>query len=262
MGKLRKGKKVGLALGGGAVLGASHVGVLKALEEHEIEVGWITGTSIGALVASMYIFGVDLNKIREFALDLSWRDIGKISISKFGLFSNKKIKNILDELIGDVTFEQARIPAAFVATNILDGSKVVLNKGSVAEAVMASTCIPGIFRPVKKEGMLLVDGGIVENLPIATLHEMGAGFIIAVDLNARFTYKKPENIIHVMLNSFHYALMHSAKVQSGHADIMIAPDLSDFNRVDVHQTADLIEKGYQEAQKVLNEELSKKSWWG
>ncbi len=262
MGKLRKGKKVGLALGGGAVLGAAHVGVLKALEEYEIEVGWITGTSIGALVASLYMFDVGFEKLREFAIDLSWRDIGKISLSKFGLFSNKKIVDLLHESIGEVTFEQSRIPAAFIATNILDGSKVVLDKGSVAEAVMASTCIPGVFRPVEKDGMMLVDGGIVENVPIATLRDMGAGFVIAVDLNAKFAYKKPENIIHVLLNSFHYALMHSAKAQAGEADIMITPDLSDFNRVDAHQTSDLIEKGYQEAKKVLDEELSRKSWWG
>jgi NTE family protein len=260
--KLRKGKKVGLALGGGAVLGAAHIGVLRALKEHDIEIGWITGTSIGALVASLYVFDKDFDKVSEIAIDLNWKKIGKISLSRYGLFSNKKIKRFLDEAIGEVTFEQAGIPLAFVATNILNSEKVVLNKGDIAEAVMASTCIPGIFKPVKHNGMLLVDGGIVENVPVPTLRDMGAGRIIAVDLNARYTYKKPENILQVLANSFHYTLMHAAKAQSGDADILIQPDLSGFNRIDTHQTPGLIEKGYEEAKKVLKEELSKKSWWG
>jgi NTE family protein len=260
--KLRKNKKIGLALGGGAVLGAAHIGVLRALKEHDIEIGWITGTSIGALVASLYVFDKDFDKISEIAIDLNWKKIGKISLSKYGLFSNMKIRNFLKDTIGEVSFEQAGIPLAFVATNILNGEKVVLNKGDIAEAVMASTCIPGIFKPVKYDGMLLVDGGIAENVPVPTLRDMGAGRIIAVDLNAKYTYKKPENILQVLANSFHYTLMHAAKAQSDDADILIQPDLSGFNRVDTHQTTELIERGYQEAKNVLNKELSKKSWWG
>jgi NTE family protein len=260
--KLRKNKKFGLALGGGAVLGAAHIGVLRALKEHDIEIGWITGTSIGALVASLYVFDKDFDKVSEIAIDLNWKKIGKISLSRYGLFSNKKIKRFLDEAIGEVTFEQAGIPLAFVATNILNGEKVVLDKGDIAEAVMASTCIPGIFKPVKHNGMLLVDGGIVENVPVPTLRDMGAGRIIAVDLNAKYTYKKPENILQLLANSFHYTLMHAAKAQSDDADILIQPDLSDFNRIDTHQTPGLIEKGYEEAKKVLKEEFSRKGWQG
>lgn len=260
--KLRKNKKFGLALGGGAVLGAAHIGVLRALKEHDIEIGWITGTSIGALVASLYVFDKDFDKVSEIAIDLNWKKIGKISLSRYGLFSNKKIKRFLDEAIGEVTFEQAGIPLAFVATNILNGEKVVLDKGDIAEAVMASTCIPGIFKPVKHNGMLLVDGGIVENVPVPTLRDMGAGRIIAVDLNAKYTYKKPENILQLLANSFHYTLMHAAKAQSDDADILIQPDLSDFNRIDTHQTPGLIEKGYEEAKKVLKEEFSRKGWRG
>lgn len=177
MKKLQKNKKIGLALGGGAVLGAAHIGVLKALEELEIEIGWITGTSIGSLVASLYAFGVDCNKVQDLAIDLSWSDIAGFSLSKFGLLSNKNIQKFLQKHIGDATFDQANIPLAVIATNITTGQKVVLNKGKVAYAVMASCCIPGIFKPVTINDILLVDGGIVENVPVSPLKDLGADFL-------------------------------------------------------------------------------------
>lgn len=248
-----KENKVGLALGGGAVLGAAHIGVLKALDELEISIGWISGTSIGALVACLFAFGKDESKVMDLAIDLSWRDIAGISFSKYGLFSNEKIETFLIENIGDVTFDQANIPLAIVATDITTGEKVIFREGNVAQAVMASTCIPGIFQPVEVDGRLLVDGGIAENIPVSPLKEMGVDLIIAVDLNAKHDYGKPNNIVGVLLNSFHYALINSAKLQTARANIHIKPDLSSFNRMKLSQTEDLIEKGYNETMKHLSE---------
>jgi NTE family protein len=116
---------------------------------------------------------------------------------------------------------------------------------------MASTCIPGIFIPVEIEKKLLVDGGIVENVPITPLKEMGADYIIAIDLNAEYSHKKPDNILEVLLNTFDFTLMNATKLQTEKADFLIKPDLSSFSIVDANQTADLIEKGYTEASKEL-----------
>ncbi len=244
-------KKIGLALGGGAVLGAAHIGVLKALEELNIKVSYLTGTSIGALIGSIYAFHKDYTAAKEVVIDLTWRDISSLSISKFGLFSNQKMHDFVQETIGDVSFDQADIPMAFVATNITTGEKVILNQGKVAEAVMASSCIPGLFHPVEINDTLLVDGGIVENVPISPLAEMGADYIIAIDLNTNHTYQQPQNLIDVLLNTFHFTLSTATKVQTKPADVLIKPDLSAFSRVDVKHAQGLMDAGYNETLKAF-----------
>ncbi len=253
MKKYGENEKIGLALGGGAVLGAAHIGVLKALEESDIPVSYVAGTSIGALISAFLAFGKGWEEITEVLKDLNWLDISGISLSQFGLLSNKKLGRIIIENMGDVSFDEALIPLAMVATDISTGEKVVLKKGSVATAVMASTCIPGIFVPVEVNGKILVDGGIVENVPVTTLKDMGADLIIGVDLNSKHTFKKPRNIVEVLLRSFDFTLKTATKLQTEQADILVEPDLSSFNMVDVDQMDDLIEKGYQEANLVFHQ---------
>ena len=244
-------EKVGLALGGGAVLGAAHVGVLRAVEEVDVEISYITGTSIGAFVAALYAFGKNWEEIKEIALELDWMDITSISLSRYALLSNEKLGDLLVKHIGNVNIEDSDMPLALVATDAATGEKVVLDKGAVADAVMASTCIPGIFVPVEIDNRLLLDGGIVENVPINTVRAMGAEFIIGVDLNSKHEYQKPNNILDVLLNSFHFLMSYSTKLQTEDADLLIEPDLSAFNRSGMDQLEDLIEKGYEDAQKTL-----------
>ncbi|NIT59000.1 MAG: patatin, partial [Aliifodinibius sp.] len=129
---------IGLALGGGATLGAAHVGVLRALEEAEIEIDCIAGTSIGALVGALYAFGMSVDKIETIALDLDWPDISGLALSKMGLLNNKAMGKLLDTYLGDVQFDEAQIPFAAVATDIATGEKVILETGDVSEAVKAS----------------------------------------------------------------------------------------------------------------------------
>jgi NTE family protein len=128
---------------------------------------------------------------------------------------------------------------------------VVLKEGSVAKAVMASTCIPGVFVPVEFGDRLLVDGGIVENVPVTPLQSMGADTIIGVDLNAGYPRRKPKNIIEVLLRSFELTLKTATKMQAEKADVLIEPDLSSFNMVDITQKEELMERGYQQAMDVL-----------
>ena len=236
--------KTGLALGGGAVLGAAHVGVLKALREHQIKIDCITGTSIGALVGAFYAFGKSVDEIESVAAELSWLDVTSFSLTKYGLLSNKSLGKLITDHLGDCRMESADIPFAVVATDIATGEKVVINEGPVAEAVMASTCLPGIFKPVRWGERFLVDGGIVENVPVMTLRELGATRTIGVDLNAKQGSSSPKNILEVMTNSFHFLIKSTTRMQVQDCDLLIEPDLSKFNMVDTRKTKKLIEQGY------------------
>lgn len=251
MKQILKNKKIGLALSGGAALGAAHIGALRALDEFDIHIDYIAGTSIGAFIAAFSAFNKKWDEIETIAKELKWLDVSSISLSRSGLLSNKKLGELITDHIGDMTFSQASVPLAMVATDITNGDKIVMREGNLATAVMASTCIPGIFSPVEHNGKLLVDGGIVENVPISPLKDIGADYIIAIDLNAKDSYQKPNNILEVLLNSFHFTLLATSKIQTSEANLPIKPDLSSFNRIDTDQTEDLIQKGYEETKKEL-----------
>ena len=152
-----------------------------------------------------------------------------------------------------MNFEDAETPVSVVATDIGACRKVVLNEGNVAEAVMASSCIPGIFIPVEIGGKLLVDGGLVENVPISPLKKMGANMIIGVDINANRKYRKPEDLIDVLANALDLAIDNATRIQTDEADILISPELSAYNRTDVKKVHDLVREGYNTASAILNE---------
>ena len=243
--------KIGLALGGGAVLGAAHVGVLKAIEEYEIRLHCMAGTSIGAFIAGLYAFGVSSAEIETLVADLKWLDITSFKFSKSGFLSNRKLGLIIKECIGDVDIENARIPLAFVATDIGRGEKVILRQGDLSLAVMASSCLPGIFSPVEIQDRMLVDGGLVENVPLSALKALGAETTIGVDLNANRCYQDPQDIIDVLSNAIDIAIDNATRIQMKRADVLIAPDLNAFSRTDPQAAKDLIEVGYQCAKKAF-----------
>ena len=248
--KRKRTRKIGLALGGGAVLGAAHVGVLRALDEDDIEISAVAGTSIGAFVGALYAFGKTWQDIESIARDLKWLDVSGLSLSQYGLLSNKKLGEKITDTIGEKKIQEAKTPLALVTTDIASGEKIVFTRGKVAKAVMASAAIPGIFKPVEHDTRFLVDGGVLENVPISPL-QTRVDKIIAVDLNAARSFKKPENIIDVLLNTFYLNMKQITELQTKKADLLITPDLTDFNMVDTGQVSDLIAVGYEEAKKVL-----------
>lgn len=240
-------RSIGLALGGGAALGAAHIGTLKALEKYNIIPDVISGTSIGALVASFYAFGVTIEEMEAIARQMKWLDISSLSLSKMGLLSNKKLGQVIEDKIGRQDIEDADIPLAIVTTDLSSGDKVVLREGDLATAVMASSCIPGIFIPVESNGRILVDGALVENVPVSPLREMDADYIIAADVNALGLYKKPDDIIEVVTNAFDIAIDSLSKPRSEDVDLLIRPKLSGYSRteIDPEKMQGLIEEGYQ-----------------
>ena len=247
-------KKVGLALGGGATLGGAHVGVLRALEETELSIDYIAGTSIGAMVGALYAFGMPVNKIEQIALDLDWPDISGLALSKRGLLNNDEMGKLLDKHLGDVYFEDADIPFAAVTTDISTGEKVILDEGDVSEAVKASTCIPVLFEPIEYNGRLLVDGGLKESVPLSAIQQMGAEYTIGVDLNAHRKYKRPENILDILNNTLEIALKHLANVNSREIDLLIQPNLAEFSRSETKDIDKMISEGYKTAKDMLEKE--------
>ncbi len=234
---------LGLALSGGAVRGAAHIGVLKIIDEYSIAVDRIAGTSIGALIATLYAFGVPLDEIDEFAREMSWFKISSFTLPSTGLLSNDEMGRQIINLIGDVNIEDARIPLAIVATDLLSGERVVFREGSVASAVMASSCLPGLYKPLEYRDRLLVDGLLVENVPARAVRESGAERVVAVNLGGNFTYPTPDGIIDVLMNSFEIAVDNNTKQILKAADIVISLDLNSYSRFDVDDVPALIEEG-------------------
>lgn len=250
----RKKPQLGLALSGGAERGVAHIGVLRALEIAEIEPQFLAGTSIGALVAAFRAFNIPIKKMFKQAQEMSWTSISKFSFAKDGLLTNDEIGNIVKKHIGDVNIEDALIPLAIVATDIRTGDKVVLRKGNLAKAVMASSAIPGIFRPVKIDERLLVDGFLVENIPISPLKEMGADVIMAVSLSTLREYREPDGILNILMNAFEIAVDINNREILRYADVVVMPKLSDIKTDDdAAMPQELYEEGLETAKEKLPE---------
>lgn len=179
--------KVGLALSGGGVRGLAHIGVLKVLEREEVPIDMLAGTSMGGFIAAAYATGLSAIQLEEEALRLSSpRQLVALldrGLPRRGLLAGNKMREYLVERLGDITFDQLRIPLALVAVDLNGGDKVVLREGSVVDAVRATTALPGLFAPVERDGQLLVDGGLLDNLPADVVRSMGADVIIAVDVS-------------------------------------------------------------------------------
>lgn len=179
--------RLGLALSGGGVRGLAHIGVLKVLTEAEIPIHVITGTSAGGLIGALYAAGWLPQQIEEEALRMaSPRRLLPLlnrALPFRGLLSAQKVTEYLESLLGDVTFDRLRIPLAVVAVDLTMGQKVVLKEGRVVDAVRATTALPGLISPVQRDGRLLVDGGLLDNLPADVARQMGADRVIAVDIS-------------------------------------------------------------------------------
>jgi NTE family protein len=188
----KKGLKFGLALGSGSARGLAHVGVIQVLEAYNIPIDIIAGTSIGSVVGSLYSAGASIDQLEEAALSIKKSTTLFLidpALTHSGLISGKKIEEMLNDLaLEDRTFDDLKIPFAAVATDIESGAEVILTQGKVIDAVRASISIPGVFTPVKYQDYYLVDGGVVDPVPVDVVQKMGADIIIAVNLAKMTSY--------------------------------------------------------------------------
>jgi NTE family protein len=177
--------KVGLALGSGSARGLAHIGVLRAIEEAGIEIDVIAGTSMGALIGAIFAAG-KLDGLATRFLDFDWKGIISLLDPVFprsGLIDGQKIADLVRAHVSAASIEDLPIPFRAVATCIMSGEEVVCGAGDLIEAVRASISVPGIFTPMRSNGRILVDGGLVNPVPVSVVRAMGADLVIAVDLN-------------------------------------------------------------------------------
>ncbi len=175
-------RKVGLALSGGAARGLAHVGVLQVLESEGVPIDCIAGTSAGSIAGAAYAAGLRGERLLEIALSVRWRDFGRPVWPRRGLISFARLESFLIKTVGDLTFDDLQIPYAAVAADLETCELAVIREGRVAPAVRASCSVPGVVTPVELAGRMLTDGGIVNNLPISVVRDMGADVVVAVNL--------------------------------------------------------------------------------
>ncbi|MGA7922078.1 MAG: patatin-like phospholipase family protein [Candidatus Acidiferrales bacterium] len=217
--------KVGVALGGGFARGVAHVGVLRVLEQNEIPIDYIAGTSVGALIASAYASGTSLEHMARQASITRFRDFGRWTLSRMGMASNDRLQDFLNRLSTAKYFHQMRIPLAIVATDLLKGESIHFTDGEVGPALRASCAYPGLFLPVEYREHYLVDGFLTEQVPAPAVREMGAEMVISVHLEPGLLDVKPRNTIEVISRSF--SIIQSVANQPWRAasDVLIEPDV-------------------------------------
>ncbi len=176
---------VGIALGSGSAKGLAHIGVLEVLEQRGVYPEVVTGTSMGALVGAAYASGIPLSRIKEIALSINRNSIKEIfspHFSVYGFVSQEKIRGFLQELFGERKIEQLPRKFACIATDVRTGEEIIFREGSVVDAVLASISIPVLFPPVRLNERFLVDGGLVNPVPVDAARNLGADFVIAVNV--------------------------------------------------------------------------------
>jgi NTE family protein len=246
--------RVGLALSGGVARGNAHIGVLRVLEEHNIPVDYIAGTSAGALVAGGYAAGLSIKELAETAHSLRWRDVGRVTLSRLGIQSNARMEEFARARLPVKRFEETRIPLAIMATDLNSGAAVMMTEGDIAFAIRASCALPGWYVPVTDErGRQLVDGGLVANIPTAAVRVLGADIVIAVDVNsegAKFL-STPHSIIGVILQSIMVVQRTAALHQLHDADVVIRPRTGHIRWDEMGRADELIHLGEQAARSTI-----------
>jgi len=208
----------------------------------------VAGVSAGSVVGAVYCAGLDSDEIKRTALDLHWKKLGRVTRPRLGFLDGRRLEEYLADIIGHLRFEELEIPLATVAVDIVRGELVVLKEGPVAPAVRASCAIPGVFTPLERGEQILVDGGVLNNLPVSVVRDMGADYVIAVDLLPPTIWgSRPQNLFEMFYLSF-YTLLRAAHSEALEADCLIVPAIGKFNWVDFSQVEALIEKGREAAE--------------
>jgi predicted acylesterase/phospholipase RssA/CRP-like cAMP-binding protein len=217
---------IGLALGSGSVRGAAHVGVMKVLEEEQIPIDLIAGSSVGAFIGALYVGGQPISAFERVLPTVRWRQLLQLTLPPKALVDNRRMVRFLESYIGPVRFEDLRIPFAVTAADATTGEGCILNTGAVSDAICASTAIPGVMKPVSDRGRLLMDGGVVHPVPVQLARCMGADIVIAVDLsNSSYAKRSPKSFVASILQTLEIMSDHILREELQLADVVLNPQL-------------------------------------
>ncbi|PYS87521.1 MAG: hypothetical protein DMF62_12235 [Acidobacteria bacterium] len=240
-------KTIGLALSGGGARGFAHVGVLKALAEHEIPIDYIAGTSAGAFVGGAFASGMSADEILTAGSGFNWLNVAAIAYSPRGLLSNAKMQAFADKYFLAKTFEELKIPFAATACDIETGDEVIFStSGDLVSAIRASCAIPGVFLPVENgDGRMYIDGGVVSPVPINAIKAFEPDIVIAVDLMAcgASYWGKPRTLVGTIFQSAMMLLRNASRNQHYAADVVIAPEIAHIRPDQMSMAKELYELG-------------------
>jgi len=270
---LQRKPRIGLALGSGSARGWAHIGAIRALEERGVRPDMVCGTSIGALVAGAYAAG-ELEGLEKWVTGLAWTTVVRLMDLTWrpgGLIRGQRLFNLFRETFKDADISELQLPFGAVATELASGRELWLRQGKVLEAVRASCAMPGLFTPVIRSGVVVVDGGLVNPVPVSMCRAMGADLVIAVDLSwgklgpyrdrarkglptrdvpagedeTRIADPRIPSIFEVFMTSLDIVEQRVARsrLAGEPADVLITPLLPDFATMDYHRAKEAIAEG-------------------
>lgn len=244
--------KIGLALGGGAAKGFAHIGVIKMLEANGIQPVVVAGTSAGSVVGALYASGMDAYALQQKAVALDEASIRDVSLFSGGVVKGQKLEDYVNTQLHERTFEQLKKPFAAVATRLEDGQRTVFVRGNVGQAVRASSSIPGVFEAVSIGKHHYVDGGVASPVPVDAARDLGAQFVIAVDISSKATgAADPSSMLGNVNRSIAIMGQKLGAAELARADIIIRPAVNDIGAADFAQKNRAILEGERAAQAAL-----------
>lgn len=257
--------KIGIALGAGSARGWTHIGVLRALDEAGIRPEIVCGASIGALVGAVYADD-GLEAFEKWVTGLTWRSVVSFFDISFsgGFIKGAKLTRFMEENFLEKKIDELPRDYAAVATDFQSGREIWLREGRVAEAVRASIALPGLFTPVERDGRLLVDGALVNPVPVSLCRALGADFVIAVDLSSAVVgrskklddekqHKRLPNMIEVVAGSINIMQVRisRSRLAGEPADVVITPRLGHLGMLDYHRASEAIAEGVETTEAMI-----------
>ncbi len=282
---------LGIALGGGGAKGLAHIGVIEVLEENGIRPQFVAGTSIGSIIGAIYCLSGTADSLKQKAMQMIYSEEFKnLELDKFytdaeniferfkrelfekfyfGALLFKKshskseaIRKLYSDLFGNKTFEDCKIAFTCNALDIQSGDEVIFKSGALAEAVRASCAIPGIFPPFIKDNKILVDGGVIDNIPIEPLKRLGAKIVLTVYLGSRPNFKgEPDTGFRINQRAQSFVRYYLDQKILALSDYVLYPEINKFHWADFSPVEELVRAGRQAAEKKIKEIKSITSVW-
>lgn len=235
--------RIGVALGGGAAKGFAHIGVIKMLEANGFQPEVVSGTSAGSVVGAMYASGMDAFAMQKQAFALDETQIRDYSLFSGGVVKGQKLQDYVNLQVGQKTIQQMKKPFAAVATQLETGERTVFVRGNTGQAVRASSSIPGVFEPVTIGQYHYVDGGVVSPVPVDAARQLGADFVIAVDISSKASGKNPGSVLGNINQSITIMGQRLGQQELARADVVIRPSVNEIGPADFEQRNNAIMEG-------------------
>ena len=266
--KLKKYRKIGLALGGGGARGYGLIGAIRAFEEENIKFDYICGTSIGSIVGAMMAYGLNSQEMEEIMTKIKVKDVRKNKIP-FMPSSTEYLEELIIKNVGDINIEDLKIPFCAVAVDMVSGNEVDITRGRLCKALAGSCAVPTVFEPVDFEDKVLFDGGLQNTIPADVLRKLGCDAVVSIDINStRGNGTTSKKYLDLLMASIRVMMKSNAIKGYLNSDIIIKPNLQRFSASKTDGMFEMIEEGYQATKAqienikaLFSKKKLKKHWW-